>query len=792
MREGSRPPDAPAAPAGAGQADGDAGDVHALRERISALCAASVRISASLDLPTLLGEIVDSARALTGARYGAVTTVDADGQLQDFVTRGTNEAEHRRLLEWPDGPRLFQRLRDLPGPIRLADLPSHLSALGLDGDGLLPYRTFQGTPMRHLGEHVGSFWLAEKAGGAGFTADDEELLVLFAAQAAVAIANARAFRDERRARADLEALVDTSPVGVAVFDAATGRLVSLNREARRIVERLRQPGHTTEDLLDVVTCRRADGRELALGEFPLATALRSAETVRAEEIVLSVPDGPSVATLLSATPVRGDAGVETVVITLQDLAPLEELDRMRADFLGMVSHELRVPLTSIKGATATVLDARRAFGVAELVQFFRIVDDQADRMTDLIGDLLDAGSIDAGTLSVDAEPSDAGALIDAARGAFLAGGTGHDVAIDLPADLPRVMADRARVVQVLGNLLANAARHAPPSPIRVTATLDGGHVELSVADEGHGVAPEELPNLFRKYAGRAPGAGSSGRGLGLAICKGIVEAHGGRIRAESAGPGTGTLVAFTLPVADDDSAATPTAGARTPAAGGRARILVVDDDPRTLRFAREALDGAGFDTMATGNFRDLARILDAERPALVLLDLVLPGSDGVALMAEVPALAELPVIFISAYGRDETIARALDAGADDYLVKPFSATELTARVRAALRRRAGPAAFALGELAIDYRGRRATLAGRELGLTATEHDLLCALARNAGGVCSYHDLARLVWHRRHVDPKLVRAFVRRLRGKLGDAAAKPVYILTERGVGYRMATPPDR
>ena len=509
--------------------------------------------------------------------------------------------------------------------------------------------------------------------------------------------------------------------------------------------------------------------------------------MQAEEIVLSVPDGPSVSALLSATPVRGDGGIETVVVTFQDLAPLKELDRMRADFLRMVSHELQVPLTSIRGATATVLGAGTPYGASELMQFFRIVDDQAERMADLIRDLLDAGSIDAGTLSIHPEPSDAGALVDAARSAFLSGGTGHDVAVNLPPDLPRVLADRARVVQVLGNLLANAARHAPPSTIHVAATRKGDQVELSVADEGRGVAPDDLPNLFRKYDGGAPGAGRSGHGLGLAICKGLVEAHGGRIRAESAGPGTGTLVAFTLPIAGD--AAVPTV-LHAPADSTRARVLVVDDDPRTLRFVRETLDDAGYDAMATGNFRDLARILDAERPSLVLLDLILPGCDGIELMAEIPALAELPVIFISAYGRDETVARALDAGAEDYLVKPFSATELTARVRAALRRRASPAVFSLGELAIDYRARRATLADRELDLTATEHDLLCALARNAGGVCSYRDLARRVWSRReHVDPKLVRAFVRRLRGKLGEDAAEPVYVLTERGVGYRMPAP---
>ena len=227
---------------------------------------------------------------------------------------------------------------------------------------------------------------------------------------------------------------------------------------------------------------------------PQAALLGDAETVRAEEIELSVPGGSRVSALLGVTPVRGDGGVESVVVTLQDLAPLEELDRLRADFLAMAGHELRVPLTSIKGATATVLGARRAFGAAELLQFFRIVDDQADRMTGLIGDLLDAGRIDAGTLSVDPEPTDVGALVDAARSAFLAVGTGHDVAVDLPPGLRRVMADCGRVAQVLGNLLANAARHAPPSPIRIAAAqAGGGHVELSVAGRTPAVGRRRPP-----------------------------------------------------------------------------------------------------------------------------------------------------------------------------------------------------------------------------------------------------------------------------------------------------------
>ena len=756
--------------------------------RISSLTAALLRIGASLDLDTVLREIVKSAQALTGARYGSIVTVDETGGPQDFVTSGITDEEHRAMVAWPDGPRLFEHLRDLSDPQRLADFPTFVRSLGLSWD-LLPVQTLQGTPMHHRGVHVGNFYLIEKAGGVPFTDEDEEILLVFAAQAAAAIAHARAYRDERRARADLEALVDTSPVGVVVFNGRTGRLVSLNREAKRIAESLRQPGQPPEALLKVITCRRADGREIALDQFPLEQTLPSVEKVRGEEIVLSVPDGRRVTVLLNVTPIHADDGaVASVVVTLQDLAPFEDLARLRVEFLGMVSHELRAPLTSIKGSAATVLDTSRVLDPAEVRQFFRIINEQANHMDGLIGDLLDAGRIGTGTLSVSLESSEVATLVDQARTTFLSGGGRHRVLLDLPPDLPQVLADRQRIVQVLNNLLANAARHAPEtSPIRVAAVRDGVYVAVSVADEGRGVAPERLSLLFRQYA--STGERGTAGGLGLAICKGLVEAHGGRIHAESGGLGLGTCVTFTLPVTEEaDGPALPPQLAAPHDGGAPMRILVVDDDPQTLRYVRDTLTEAGYAALITGDHAELAHIIETEQPALVLLDLVLPGTDGLTLMEQVPELADRPVIFISGYGHDETIARAFEAGAEDYLVKPFSPTELVARIRAALRRRAAPGPFVLGDLTIDYDKRQVRVAGREVVLTVYEYELLRVLSLGTGRILTYNALLRQIWSGRvYTDPhRLVRAFVKQLRRKLGDDAENPAYIVTVRGVGYRM------
>ena len=756
--------------------------------RETALVEAILRIGASLDPETVLREVVESVGALTGAQYGVIVTVDEGGQPRDFVTLGLDEEERRAMESWPDAMQVFGQLRSLSAPLRLPDLDAWVRALGC-APLPVPCGAFQATPLLHRGAAVGSFFLGGKDGG--FTDADEAVLALFAQQAAATLANARAHREERRARADLEALIETCPVGVTVLDA-TGTPLSVNREARRVLAGLGVTEGFSTALHTAVACHRGDGREVTLAD------LAEAETVRAEEVEISVPGGASVRALIDATPIRSAEGaVERVVVTLQDLAPFEALERSRAEFLGLVSHELRAPLAAIKGAASTALEDPRDPGRAELRQYLRIVEEQAGRMSGLIGDLLDAGLIGAGMLSVDPAPEDLAGLVERARTVFAATGAGHEVTVELPEGLPRVMADARRIAQVLENLLANAARHSPESaPVRIAARRNGQEVEVSVSDSGAGIAANRLPHLFRRHAGvgadeasgeRTAGTGS---GLGLVVCRGLVEAHGGRIRAESGGPGRGARITFTLPVAENTGAA-PASATSVEDGGERTPVLVVDDDPHALLRARDALAAAGYAPVATAVPSEIPHLVEARRPALVVLDLVLPGVDGIELMRTLPALAEIPVIFVSAYSGGDTVARALEAGAADYIVKPCSPAELAARVGLALRRRSAPRPFRVGELEIDRAKRRVTLAGRPVRLTATEYRLLHALSLDAGGATTYEDLQRRVWGPGKGDPQAVRSAITKLRRKLGDDARNPRYVLGERGLGYRMPEPDE-
>ena len=782
-------------------------EVGTIREHVSMLCEAFLRVNASLEMETVLQEVVDSARSLSGAKYGIMTLLDDAGQARDCLTSGLTPDQTRRLWTGPDRGTLFEYFGGIRKPMRLRDIPGHVRSAAPPEFRLRmprsPTPAFLAAPIRRCDENVGTFFLGEKEGGKAFTVDDEETLVTFAAQAALAIVNARRYRDEQRARANLEGLIDTSPVGVAVFDAKTARLVSSNRETSRILENIWTPDRPIEQLLDIVTLRRADGRKVVLNEISLPQTFSSGEKVRAEEVVFQVPDGRTVTVLINVTPIRANDGdVASVVVTMQDMTPLEDLDRLRAEFLAMVSHELRAPLAAIKGSATMVLEDGATLGVPEMLQFFRIVDQQSDQMVGLIKDLLDVARIEAGVLQVNLEQTTVRSVVEEARNTFLAGSDRDDVFIELEPAAPPVIADPRRIVQVLANLLSNAARHSPSaSQIRVSAVKQGDYVAISVTDNGIGVPKDRLPHLFRRFTGlgREEEAGDGvGLGCGLAICKGIVEAHGGGIKAESEGIGRGTRITFTLPIAEDAGPATADDSASTPdltPAGGanKTRVLVVDDDPQTLRSVRAVLSRAGYVPVITGDPEDVWLLLEEHKPALVLLDLVLPGTDGIALMEEILKTADVPVIFISAYGHDDAIARAFDSGASDYIVKPFSPTQLAARIRATLRRRTSSSLpvpkepFEMGALKIEYTARAVQLADRPVRLTKIEYRLLADLSMNAGKTVPYEDLQKRVWRNWSLDDlRSLRSAVKNLRRKLGDDTRNPTYIFTESGIGYRL------
>ena len=611
---------------------------------------------------------------------------------------------------------------------------------------------------------------------------------------------------EEEERLRLQALIDSSPVGVMVVDARTQRLMLVNREAQRLSGDSYQIGKPLSECGQDISYRSPDGREWKIADLPLRRALNYGETVRAEEVTMEFPDGHTIPTLVNATPVYSEGGhIVSAIAIIQDLTPVQELEKLRNEFLGMVTHELRTPLSTIKGAAATGLRSRVALRPGESQEFFQIIEEQVDHLTDLVNNLLDMTSIEAGAFAATIEPTDLPPILGEAIAGFRRIQSNCLVECQIPPDLPKVDADRRRIVQVVINLLDNAARFSPPgSPIIVKLEHDDGYVTVHVRDSGPGIPEGKLPYLFRKFTRMDEDSvgNGSGLGLGLAICKGIVEAHGGRIWAASSRD-TGTTISFTLVEAVEVSTASPAASSLDGvsvegkgAPGERFKILAVDDDQNALRFLRRLLEGAGYLPILSSDPGEVLEIVEVQGPDLILLDVMLPQINGLDLMKSIREYSDVPVIFLTARDARDDMVSALKAGGDDYVTKPFSESELLARVEVILRRRASNGNFGTTTpyefegLTIDFDHRRVTVDGREVSLSATEYKLIGTLAQHAGRVMTHDQILQLVWGRDYYgETELVRSMVRRLRSKLGDNAQDPRYIFTVAQVGYRMARP---
>jgi two-component system KDP operon response regulator KdpE len=226
-----------------------------------------------------------------------------------------------------------------------------------------------------------------------------------------------------------------------------------------------------------------------------------------------------------------------------------------------------------------------------------------------------------------------------------------------------------------------------------------------------------------------------------------------------------------------------------------ARVLVVDDEPQILRALQTNLRGAGYEVATAATARDALAAAAMRPPDAVILDLVLPDGSGIDVARELRSWSEAPILVLSVVGDEAEKVAALDAGADDYVQKPFGIDELLARLRALLRR-AGPSTepvLEVGELVIDLDKRLVTVDGRRVQLTPNEFDLLRVLAQNEGKLMTHPTLLREVWGPAYgTESHYLHVYVSQLRRKLEDDPSRPRYLLTEPGAGYRFVNPVSR
>ncbi|HLG73587.1 MAG TPA: response regulator transcription factor, partial [Chloroflexota bacterium] len=224
-----------------------------------------------------------------------------------------------------------------------------------------------------------------------------------------------------------------------------------------------------------------------------------------------------------------------------------------------------------------------------------------------------------------------------------------------------------------------------------------------------------------------------------------------------------------------------------------ARILVADDEPEIRNLLKRTLAVHGHTVELAEDGVEAVEKASSWRPDLILLDLAMPRMGGLSACQRIREFSPAPIIVLSVMGEEQDKVRALDAGADDYVTKPFGMEELMARIRVALRHSAGPLAaqqFSCDGLAIDLDARRVTVQGQDVHLTPLEYDVLSYLVVNAGRVLTHTQILSRVWGPEYASElQYLRAFVGQLRKKLGDSAARPHFILTEPGVGYRLRSP---
>jgi PAS domain S-box-containing protein len=496
-------------------------------------------MTARLDLPSLLRLILNSAAEMVGGEVGLLALRQADGQLAPQAIFGLTSNRAAALAA-----NLVERSLTATGDggwaLPEVSLPLVSAAAGV------PLRQVVQLPLRIEDELLGAIYVF-RSGGAAFGANERQVLQSFADQAAIAVRNLRLYEQAMAEKQRLNAIIEHSADGVMIL-TPDRRVEVINRALATMI------GWTAEEAQGepcwkVLALEDGQGPNLCAVDGALAE-LTGDESLYVEGDVLR-PGGSRITVGVTYTPLYNSltGRLLNIIVNVFDITRFREAEQMKSTFISVISHELKTPVSLIKGYASTLKRPDASWERETVRDGLGVIEEEADRLNRLIDNLLDASRIQAGMFKLDLSEVDVEKLVRRAVDGFRLQTEAHQFVLDFPADLPTAVADEARIRQVIDNLIGNAIKYSPQGGlIRVGAWHDHEGVTVYVADEGIGILASEQGRLFESFYRVDSGIRrqTKGTGLGLYLSKSIVEAHGGQIWVRSA-PGEGATFFFRLP-----------------------------------------------------------------------------------------------------------------------------------------------------------------------------------------------------------------------------------------------------
>jgi PAS domain S-box-containing protein len=496
-------------------------------------------ITQVLEKDAVLARILDISLEMLAGQAGLIALREMQGGWAVAVSRGISPAFLHQL------EKLLADVEENEDAARyeLAEINRLLQAITRTASlGLL---TGVALPLLVQEQVVGVLFIFRNYQGS-FSANDKALLQSFADQAAIAVHNAQLYSQVNHEKQRLDALLDSAADGMLILSPDH----TIERANPAFARMLGQPvdrfrGVSQDDALRWINVK--DGLTLSQAEaggWPLTPhATLYVEGDLRRENGLPIPVGITYAPLMS-----GDGRLQNIIASVRDITRFREAEELKGTFISVITHELRTPVALIKGYVSTLRREDVAWDREIIADSLQVIEEEADRLTELIDNLLDASRLQMGALALNYCDVRLDDLARRIAERFQIQTQVHQIMVDFPPDFPVVMADENRLGQVLSNLVANAIKYSPKGgEIRIGGQIHPTQIVICVSDQGGGIASNDLPHVFdRFYRSTEASRTTKGAGLGLYLARAVVEAHGGRIWVDPT-PNSGARICFSLP-----------------------------------------------------------------------------------------------------------------------------------------------------------------------------------------------------------------------------------------------------